>query len=228
VNALNAQPDCGVAYGWVKFHPLNKPASNLPHRWSGQQHTYLFPALLASRWWDTNCPLYRRSILDQVGAWSNLEWAEDWEYDARVGALGTKLAYIPEWVVDEHQYAGERKSAAADWSTPERARNRLQLISALYQHATTAGVTWRDKEMQHFARWAFRVCRLCGKAGLIHDAKTAYRIAYHASGPKPPWDLRLYRGLATLVGWHLLGHWSSYWLDRQHRQPSNNTIPGVD
>lgn len=228
VNALNNNPDCGAAYGWIRFHPINQPPNNTPHRWSGQQFNTLFPHLLAYRWWDTNCPLYRRSVLDQVGPWSNLRWSQDWEYDARVGALGIQLAYVPTWVVDEYQYAGERQSAAADWGTPTRARNRLQLISALYQHATTAGVTWHDKEMQHFARWAFRVCRLCGKAGLSAEAKAAYHIACQASGPHRPRDLRYYQWLARLVGWRLLGQWSSRWLDRGTRQPGTNTIMGVD
>ena len=76
--------------------------NELPAEWKNpnQRQTSMFPSFLAARWWDTPSPLYRRSVTDAAGPWSRLRMEEDWEYDARVAALGTRLAFVPEVLVD--------------------------------------------------------------------------------------------------------------------------------
>ena len=53
--------------------------------------------LLIDRWWHTSTPLYRRCISDAAGAWPSRR-PEDWDLEARMGALGARLVYCAELV----------------------------------------------------------------------------------------------------------------------------------
>lgn len=108
VQALRDHPECGAAYGWICAHPVDRPPLTTPYKGSGDVRDYLFPRLLADRWWNTNCPLLRRSVCDAVGPWSDLRWSQDWEYDGRIGALGTKLVHCPDWMCDERHHTNQR------------------------------------------------------------------------------------------------------------------------
>ena len=47
-------------------------------------------AMLTGRCWQTVTPLFRSELSNRVGPWTSLRQEEDWEYDARVAALGTQ------------------------------------------------------------------------------------------------------------------------------------------
>ena len=103
IQALQDHPNCGVAYGYTRLIDEQGNVLKAPFKWTGRDLGYLFPGLLVDRWWCTHTPLYRRSVTDTIGPWSNLRWSQDWEYDARIGALQTKL-------VNCHSYVSEHRN----------------------------------------------------------------------------------------------------------------------
>ena len=207
VNALNENPGCGVAYGKTRLIDQAGNVLKAPFKCSGIQMDYLFPALLVDRWWNTLTPLYRRSVCDQAGPWPEMWMAEDWLYDARVGALKTKLIFCDEFVADYRTHSEERLTGAGELS-PRSLQNFRQLIPQLFQCARQAGVEVDCPEMQHFSRWAFSLARLLASVGEIEGAKNCLKTACLADKRGPAaWDLHLYRFASTMLGWK---QWASF------------------
>jgi glycosyltransferase involved in cell wall biosynthesis len=92
VAALRACPECGTAYGHTRAYAIGQKPPEKPWKRTGECIATMFPSFLASRWWDTSTPLYRRDVCDRAGPWTNLCCEEDWEYDCRIARLGVRLA----------------------------------------------------------------------------------------------------------------------------------------
>lgn len=182
IQALREQPECGAAYGYICVHPLNSPPQRKPFKGSGEARETLFPWLLADRWWNTDCPLFRRSVCDAVGPWTDLRWSQDWEYDGRVAALNTKLAHVKDFVCDERHHAEIRQTSHADWGTPERLRSRIRFLSLMLRHAEQGGVLAHVPQRQHFTRWVFATARKCATAGLVVEAEQCMNLAERSAG----------------------------------------------
>ena len=81
VEMLRRHPDCQVCYSVSHDHVLMdcKDPSKSPTKGTGEYQSKPFPRLLVERWWSTNTPLYRHSILRLIGPWEPLINEEDWE-----------------------------------------------------------------------------------------------------------------------------------------------------
>jgi len=224
VAALQAHPECGVAYGKTRLIDANGQILKAPYKWSGRAFAHLFPALLVDRWWNTHTPLYRRSVCNAVGPWTNMRMGEDWQYDARVGALGTQLVFCDEYV-SEHRHHAEPRLTGGQAPSLSALKDFGKLIPALHQCAVKAGVNSEADEMRHFSRWAFAVARQLGRAGVTEAAQKCFETARTAAGPcRNRLDFRLYSGLSRLLGWRLSGN-AAHWLDRVFkRRPSEQTM----
>lgn len=225
VEALRAHPECGAAYGWICVHPVGRPPLTTPYKGSGDVQEYLFPRLLADRWWNTNCPLLRRSVCDAVGPWSDLKWSQDWEYDARVGALGTKLIHCAEWTTDERHHSSLRQTNSANWLEPFRLRERVRFLQLLFEHAERAEVVDTAPERVHFTRWAFATARNCAAVGLIPEAKAVLKLADRSAGQnrQARQGLRSFAWLSRTIGWRNVGQLSL--LSQKFKRPSSMTLP---
>ena len=71
VGALRTHPDRGIAYGISRLVDTNGNVLAEPFKWTGRQISQLFPSLLVDRWWCTHSPLYRRSVCDLAGSWTD-------------------------------------------------------------------------------------------------------------------------------------------------------------
>jgi GT2 family glycosyltransferase len=213
VRALRDAPDCGVAYAPVSLKTDGGTASTEPFKWTGRRLPTLFPSLLVDRWWTTESPLYRRSLCDAIGPWSDLRWSQDWEYDARIGARGTRLAYCDELLADHRHHSGVRQTSPADWTTPDRLRERKRFMGMLFRHGQAAGVTSDAPEMQHFSRWVFHLARQCAAADLEADAAECFTWAKQAAGPRRSRgiDFRLWTAAVTFAGWRGAGRVARRW-----------------
>jgi GT2 family glycosyltransferase len=203
VAALRRRPDCGIAYGTTRLIDERGRVLKTPFKWTGQDIPALFPGLLVDRWWCTHTPLYRRSLCDAIGPWSDLRWSQDWEYDARAGALGTLLVRCNAEVSEHCHHDGERQTSSADWERdPRRLRNRVQLLQALWHCSTRAGVSESAPERQHFARWAFSVARRCAAAGLSDEMNAALNLAQQSAGRagRGAHGVRMFRWLSRSIG----------------------------
>jgi glycosyltransferase involved in cell wall biosynthesis len=202
VAALRDRPECGAAYGFICVHPLNKPPLERPFKGSGETRDTLFPWLLADRWWNTDCPLFRRSVCDAVGPWTDLRWSQDWEYDGRVAALGTKLAHVKEYVCDERHHAAVRQTSSADWLVPERLRARIRFLTLMLGHAERGRLAAGCPQRRHFTRWIFATARNCASAGYPREALECMQLAERSAGDCR--DVRrgfgTFRSLCRLIG----------------------------
>jgi glycosyltransferase involved in cell wall biosynthesis len=211
VAGLRSHPECGVSYGPTRYRHSDGSVEALAWKGSGAKIETMFPAFLMSRWWDTPTPLYRASVCDEAGPWTDLKLEEDWEYDCRVASLGVRLYYCDEFVVEvrDHDEGRLCKGEAFD---PVRMRERARAHKLILSHALEARIERDSSEMQHFARELFLLSRQCGAAGLENESKELFELARQASGESRAggWDFKLYGFLASIAGWTRLGKMACY------------------
>lgn len=212
VAGLRANPDCGVAYGYTRYRHANGRVEEQPWKGSGTRVEAMFPSFLRSRWWDTPTPLYRASICDAAGPWTDLQLEEDWEYDCRIAALGTRLHFCEAYVAEVRDH-DQGRLCRGDALDPARLSFRTRAHRLILEHATRAGISAEVPEMQHFARELFLLARQCGAAGLGAESRELFLLARTASGRARAGglDFRLYRIAAGILGWPLAGRlaWSA-------------------
>lgn len=216
VAALRERPESGVAYGRTRYRdPAGK---EIACTWKdpNQIQETMFPSFLLNRWWETATPLYRRSVTDAAGPWTELRLEEDWEYDARIAALGVRLAFVDEVVAEHRDHEEERLSRGAGLDA-QRLRWRARAHELIYEHARRARVPLDAPEMQHFSRDLFLLARFCGAAGLREESRRLFALAREAAGDnaKRP-QFRAYRALAAVAGWKGAGR-IAHWIDRMRR-----------
>jgi len=209
VAALRARPECGVAYGIVRYRNANGDEIVCDWKPANQIVETLFPSMLVARWWETVSPLFRKSVTDAAGPWTSLRLEEDWEYDSRVAALGVKLAFVNE-IVAEHRDHGEGRLSRGAALDPRRLRDRAAAHELIFHHAQRAGVATARPEMRHFARELFLLARQCGAAGLTDESQRLFTLAREASGAdRDRLQLRAYAALARVAGWRAAGRLSA-------------------
>lgn len=202
VAALRARPDCGIAYCRTHEFSRGEEAGNQCSQFTGERLEFLFPRLLAGCCWPTVTPLIRRDVSDQAGAWLTIRQEEDWEYDARFGAMGVRLVYCDEFLASAVNHPGARASDGG--RSPAKLRDRFVAQSTILEHALSARVSLEDPNMRHFARSLFLLSRQCGAAGLTLESERLLTASMRASGGGGI-DQRLYRALAGVVGWRMAG-----------------------
>jgi glycosyltransferase involved in cell wall biosynthesis len=204
VAGLQARPDCGASYGWTREHLPDGQLLKTPGRRTGDRIETMFPAMLQSRFWQTTTPLYRASLIERAGAWLPLRNEEDWEYDARIAALGVRLHYCEDWVSEmRHHHRGRLSDLGLH---PDVLRDRARAHALILEHARRAGIGADVPEMKHYARELFLLARQCGDARLPDESKMLFLLARDASGDRRnATQFRLYAAAARIFGWSLTG-----------------------
>jgi glycosyltransferase involved in cell wall biosynthesis len=203
VAGLLAHSECGASYGWTRLRRADGSVEAPPWKRTGERIDAMFPSMLASRWWDTSTPLWRRETLDAAGAWTTLKMEEDWEYDCRIAAVHTRLHHVPQWLSETREHDARLTGRT---SNPDVLRDRAAAHALIHAHARRAGITPEAAEMQHFARELFLLARQCGAAGLAEASRMLFRLARDASGEgAKSLQFRAYALLTGVVGWRLAG-----------------------
>jgi glycosyltransferase involved in cell wall biosynthesis len=215
VAALREQPECGVAYCKTREYQMGQAPRERASFRTGERLDVLFPELLSGRIWQTVTPLFRRTVSDAAGPWSDLRQEEDWEYDARVAALGTRLVWVPAFLADFRHHPGPR-AGGDSLHNPLKMHWRYEAHVLIYQHARRAGIGCDDPYMQQYARELFLLARQCGAVGLPMESRELFELARQACGERrgKQWDFRLYRAAAAIFGWTRVGHlacWADAW-----------------
>src|SRR6516225_7397394 len=123
VAGLRQWGDCAVSYGKTRFYSYGDHPTDVAWKRTGEHIPRMFPSFLQSRWWGTSTPLYRRSVTDLAGPWTELKNEEDWEYDCRIARNGGRLYHSDVFVSDERAILGPRLSTGGS-SDPEKLRSR--------------------------------------------------------------------------------------------------------
>ncbi len=212
IKSLREQPECSISYGYICVHKQGQPPSTQPFKASGEKRSTLFPWILSDRWWNTDAPLWRRSLCDEMGPWCDLRWSQDWEYDGRAGSLNAKLAHVSDFVCDERHHATNRNTVPANWMETDRLLARKRFFELMLGHAERAGVQHSDPCRQHFARWVFSMTRQAAAAGQVEIAKDLFALADRAAGPVTATrrGFGLFQFSTGILGWELAGKlWQS-------------------
>jgi glycosyltransferase involved in cell wall biosynthesis len=206
VAALRADRNASIAYCETREYAIGAEPRDVPSQRPGDPLRRLFPALLGGRCWQTVSPLFRRSLTDALGPWSALRREEDWEYDARAGALGAELTFSERFLADFRHHPGIRASGDS-LRNPQLMADRAEAHRRIYEHAVRAGVGPGEPLMQRFSRELFLLARQCGAAGLREDSGDLFSLARRACGPlrSAGADFRGYRLAARCVGWVAAG-----------------------
>lgn len=227
VNCLREHPTCGIAYGITRLVDEGGKVLADPFKWTSRDIPLLFPGLLVDRWWCTHTPLYRRSVTDAIGPWTDMRWSEDWEHDARAAGMKIHLINCHTSVSEHRNHSGDRLTSPAPWTTdPVRLRNRLRLLRALWTNAEKAEVEHSAPERQHFARWCFTIARQCSVQGMSVEMEACLSLAERAAGP----DGRGRRGIGTFrtasafLGSRLAGRLTRK-LEACRSGPGRSTLP---
>jgi len=201
VQALRDHPECGIAYGISRLVDEKGATLKEPSKWTGCQYDYLFPALLVDRWWHTHTPLYRRSISDAVGAWPKRR-PEDWDLEARMGALRVKLIYCDTTVSCHLEHSSNHRVTRGNKEA--YLRDETWFLPRLYLCAVKGGVTHEAPEMRHFSRWLFMRARHLGALGEDDTAWELLKLAEKCSS-KPDIFMKLVGFSAGIIGWKSTG-----------------------
>jgi glycosyltransferase involved in cell wall biosynthesis len=200
VAGLLAFPECGVSYGWTRARNLDGSFEPAPTKRTGEPIETMFPSMLAARWWHTLTGLYRASLLERAGPWLGLRNEEDWEYDARIAALGVRLHYVADWLCEYRMH--ETGQLSANGLRPDVLRDRTRAHTLILRHAQRAGIGADVPEMQHFARELFLLSRQCGAAGLPDESRALFELSREAAGgARDRLQYRVYARVARLIGW---------------------------
>ena len=209
VEGLRIAEGAAVSYGWTRLRLPDGTPVERPFKRSAERLETILPAFLVGRIWNTTTPLYRASICDAAGPWTDLRLEEDWEYDCRIGALGAALHFVDDWVCEYRSHAPNRLSSGRVLD-PLRLRQQARAHVLICGHARRAGIGSSTSEMAHFARALFLIARRCGAAGLGREAKELLALARSASTPERArgWGFRVFGGLASVLGWRLAGRFA--------------------
>ena len=222
VKALRDHPECGIAYGQSRFVDEAGDVIEQPSKRTGNRYDSLFPMLLVERWWHTHTPLYRRELSDAIGPWP-AHRPEDWDWDARAGALRTRLIYCDAVLSCQRAHGGENRVSEGPRDAYDR--DEAWFLPRLYQCALAAGVDAQGPEMWHFSRWAFALTRslaMRGEGALAQEMVALARMA----APKPQWDVIMMAGTARLLGWTRAAGMAENLRRVFRRAPGRHTMPG--
>jgi len=201
VNALRSRGDCGIAYGFTRLRRGDALPDPRPWLGTGITRETMFPTFLADRWWGTLTPLYRRSIADEIGPWSNLRLHEDWEYDCRWAAAGVRLVHCRQFVAEvrAHRHGRVSEGSARD---PWRLRERTRAYEMVFAHAVRAGICETDVNRIAFAGHTATLLRQAAVAGEVDTARRLLALLAAAMGPQ--------RADRALRSWRFaLEHWGT-------------------
>jgi glycosyltransferase involved in cell wall biosynthesis len=214
VTGLRQCPECGVSYGKTRHYQL---PPDIPWKQTGEKIEFMFPAFLKQRCWSTPTPLYRRTVVDAAGPWTNLKQEEDWEYDCRIASQSIRLHFCDRFIAEIG--TDGQNSLSSRWSVdPEYMKDRVKAHELIFEHARKAAISIDSAEMQHFARELFLIARQCGNTGLTEEAKKMFELSRRAAGRirSKGCDYRIYKIIATIFGWANVGKMACA-LDRVRR-----------
>ena len=202
VAALQQAPHCSIAYGTARLVAADGTLLAEPSRRTAELHSQLFPLLLQERWWHTHTPLFRRSISDAAGPWPRFR-PEDWDLEARMGALGAQLVHCGSTVSCQRDHdQGERVSRGP---APDYLRDEARFLPRLFACALLAGVPPQASQWQHLARWCLLRSRQLHALGAQAQGDQLLRLSRQVACGLPEaapvvWRQRAYQVLCGSLG----------------------------
>ncbi len=206
IATLRDEPDAHVAYGKTECVNHCDEPQGKADRGTGDRYQCMFPRFLRERPWFTSTPLYRRSVVEAAGPWSELNNEEDWEYDCRIASLGGRLAYSDSFVSLHRRHDADAHLSSGGAHEPDKLRHRARARAKIYQHAKNYML--RDDRVSEiskddwafFSDYAFLLARQCSMVGLTTEARAMVSVSIEARGGKSAKHI-LFLKLVKFLGW---------------------------
>ncbi|MEM7359256.1 MAG: glycosyltransferase family A protein [Pseudomonadota bacterium] len=198
VEALRKQPECAVAYGKTTLKTSTDNDSNTALKRTGEKIETMFPAFIRSRWWSTHTPLYRHQHLQKIGPWLSLQNEEDWEYDCRVAALGTRLAFVDEYVSITRRH--ENHLSTGGGFDRAKLRDRCCAREHMSNSAQSSVIPIPQEDREFFSKSVFLLGRQCAAVGLNEEAEKMIQLSVNAAGAAN-YKHRIFRLAVKILGW---------------------------
>jgi glycosyltransferase involved in cell wall biosynthesis len=182
--ALVEHPDCGIAYCYTRRYVKGEPPRDAACERTGETFDRMLPKFLDQRFWHTCTPLYRKSLCDKAGPWSDLAALEDMEYDMRIAKMNPRLYHCKEFLAEFRDHAEPRLSTAGFFIDPVSLRRLPRAYRLIYQHARDYGITYKDDAMRSFIGKIERLSHRCVEMGLSNEAEELAGIVHDVGGKR--------------------------------------------
>ena len=196
VAALEAHPECAIAYGTSSHVHADGRVLEEPSRKTAKQIDTLFPLLLVERWWHTHTPLFRRWISDAAGPWPNFR-PEDWDLEARMGALNPKLIHCGSVVSVQVDHESDNRVTRGP--SMQALRDQGEFLPRLCAAAVLAGVPWNAPEWARFSDECFVRARQFHQVGENQTGTRLLQLA-ELTSPRKGRLIRSYGSLVRALG----------------------------
>ena len=174
IAALEAHPECSIAYGTSSHVHADGRVFADPSRHTAKQIDTLFPLLLVERWWHTHTPLFRRWISDAAGPWPDFR-PEDWDLEARMGALNPKLIHCGSLVSVQVDHESENRVTRGP--SLQALKGQGEFLPRLYAAAVLAGVPPTSPEWSRFSDECFVCARQMHQIGANQSGMRLLQLA---------------------------------------------------
>ncbi len=198
VAGLRANPDCDISYGKTRHYHLGSTPQDVAWGRTGEKIDSMFPSFLEGRWWQTATPLYRREVCDRAGAWSNLSYAEDYEYECRIARQELRLHFCDAFVTDFRVHSSTQLSSEVE-RRPELIRDRARAYLLAFDHGRAAGFN----SVRPDRSFSWRIFRTACQCDVFADHESADALLTLLSGRCDPLlatQIRLHRLLCIVRG----------------------------
>jgi len=217
VNALQANPEAGACYCKTSIE-ITRPAKQI-EAWqrTGEKIDSILPSMLATRWWGTSTPLYRRIDCDAAVPWTALINEEDWEYAYRIALIHNQLCRVNQTLSTERHHNAPRSGNNGS-SDPSKLASRAQAHLTIVEHALNAEFDHHTPEFEHLFVACFVLARQSARACLVEQSKSPLLAAQKnlSRDGKQQRKISIFRVCAKLFGWKTMGKLSAM-LNRVHQ-----------
>ncbi len=206
VQALRDRPECDIAYCFTRRYRRGEAPVDVPTEQTGVTFDRMLPGLLERRAWHTSTPLYRRTLTDRVGPWTDLDFWEDIEYDVRVATRDPRLHHCREFLTDYRDHGSMRASELDVYGDPRRLADAGRAITMIHGHLIDHGLAEDDPDLGFALDDAAMIGQMCRDIGFDASAdrceallRSARGLAADAPVPPPVLAAELRSDLARLA-----------------------------
>ncbi len=165
IAALRADPEADLAYCYTRRYQRGTERRDLPAERTGQSLGRMLPGFLERRIWHTSTPLYRRTLIDRIGPWTDLQFWEDIEYDVRIAATQPRLVHVREFLTDYRDHDEPRASELAAYVDPACMEDAARAAELMLAHLTGAGLGADHPDVRHLLDDAAMIAQRCRDLG---------------------------------------------------------------
>jgi len=185
VAALEEHPDCDIAYCYTRRYRIGTVPEDDAVEWTGKTFDSMFPTFLAKRFWCTSTPIYRRSLCDKTGPWTDLPQWEDIEYDVRLATFQPRLYHHKNFLTDMRCLPNSLSDVRIlddKFLLSEVTRG----AALIFGHIKSSALDFQNPNVRSFIDDVRLLYSRCMELGLTNEAQACAKVVMEATGIHDP------------------------------------------